>query len=440
MKSVIPMILGGIFVASGVALLSTSGADLSAFVALVKNPPKAAVPEAIAFSASAAFIGLYLLVAYRRAFVSLAATALFMYCSLKLYVLADGNVEKIVDAIVSPVTPKELLLVVGAAVSLAVIIYLALRTTKIIVTQDETFDALERQLVDTTAWISAREGKHAKAALLKTEYVALMARRAALVDPSSGLSALMRQLASLRAEHDSEVGSLMVSGDTLRLLDELPARIDEARTLLGQIEQAAVALPNLKEHVQSIVARAAKLEEGSTVRASDIGELHGRLDELLDEQGDGKIANLNEGHSDYTGTFAEQVAELVKNADDVEKALSAIEEAAAKLPDLLTQETAFQARTRRLDDKKTGVLARVRDLFDRFDDIFDGGEGGRIGTIKKGINGKSGDLEEQLEELLTLAATIKEELAKLDEVPTQIGEIRRSLAEASQPSNVKAAG
>jgi len=120
--------------------------------------------------------------------------------------------------------------------------------------------------------------------------------------------------------------------------------------------------------------------------------------------------------------------------------LSAIEEAAAKLPDLLTQETAFQARTRRLDDKKTGVLARVRDLFDRFDDIFDGGEGGRIGTIKKGINGKSGDLEEQLEELLTLAATIKEELAKLDEVPTQIGEIRRSLAEASQPSNVKAAG
>ena len=336
MKSVIPMILGGIFVASGVALLSTSGADLSAFVALVKNPPKAAVPEAIAFSASAAFIGLYLLVAYRRAFVSLAATALFMYCSLKLYVLADGNVEKIVDAIVSPVTPKELLLVVGAAVSLAVIIYLALRTTKIIVTQDETFDALERQLVDTTAWISAREGKHTKAALLKTEYVALMARRAALVDPSSGLSALMRQLASLRAEHDSEVGSLMVSGDTLRLLDELPARIDEARTLLGQIEQAAVALPNLKEHVQSIVARAAKLEEGSTVRASDIGELHGRLDELLDEQGDGKIANLNEGHSDYTGTFAEQVAELVKNADDVEKALSAIEEAAAKLPDLPT--------------------------------------------------------------------------------------------------------
>src|SRR3990167_9670900 len=247
MKSVVGIIIVAAFTACGVLLAMESGLNLQAFVELVKNPPKHLLPSVIGLSLSGALMVLYLLVVRRRPFVALGAVLLFTYCSLKLYVLADGNVEKIVDAIVSPVTPKELLLVVGAAVSLAVIIYLALRTTKIIVTQDETFDALERQLVDTTAWISAREGKHAKAALLKTEYVALMARRAALVDPSSGLSALMRQLASLRAEHDSEVGSLMVSGDTLRLLDELPARIDEARTRLGQIEQAAVALPNLKE-------------------------------------------------------------------------------------------------------------------------------------------------------------------------------------------------
>src|SRR3989338_8537671 len=138
MKSGIPIIVGGIFVVSAVVLLSTTGADLSAFIALLKDPPKAAVPAAIAFSLSGAFIGLYLLVACRRAFVALAATLLFTFCALKLYVIADGNVDMIVNAIVSPVTPKELLLVVGAVVSLVLVIYIALRTTKVIVTQDET--------------------------------------------------------------------------------------------------------------------------------------------------------------------------------------------------------------------------------------------------------------------------------------------------------------
>ena len=440
MKSVIPIIVGGIFVVSAVVLLSTTGADLSAFIALLKDPPKAAVPAAIAFSLSGAFIGLYLLVAYRRAFVALAATLLFTYCALKLYVIADGNVDMIVNAIVSPVTPKELLLVVGAVVSLVVIIYLALRTTKVIVTRDETFDALEQQLADATAWISAREGNHAKAATLKTDYVALMARRAALADPSSGLSALMHQLAGLRREHDSEVGALMLGGGAVRVLDELPAHIEEARTLLGRIEKAAVALPQLKVQVDELVSRAATLEEGGAIRVSDIDDLHEKLNALRADQGDGKIADLNTGHSDYEGTFAEQVAGLGEAAQQVEDELAKVEAAAVKLLEIKTNETGFQARTKRLEDKKAGVLALVRDLFDRLEELYDENEQGRIGEIKGGINGRNGNLEQQLDKLRARADAIKEELAKLDEVPAQISEIRRSLAEASKPSDVKAVG
>src|SRR3989338_1891865 len=407
MKSVVGIIIVAAFTACGVLLAMESGLNLQAFVELVKNPPKHLLPSVIGLSLSGALMVLYLLVVCRRAFVALGAVLLFTYCALKLYVIADGNVEKIVNAIVSPVTPKELLLVVGAVVSLVVIIYIALRTSKVIVTQDEKFDALERQLADATAWISAREGKHEKAAHLKTEYVALMARRAALSDPSSGLSALMRQLTSLRGEHDSEVGALMLNGDAVRVFDQLPAHIEEARTLLGKIEQAVIALPQLKVQVDELVSRAATLEEGRAIRVSDIDDLHQKLNGLSDEGGDGKIANLNEGHSDYAGTFTEQVADLVEKANTIEKPLGEIEAAAAKLLEIKTRETAFQARVKRLESARDGVIALIR-------------------SLRK--------VQDQ-------AARILEELEKLDQVPAQISQIRRSLAqEAIKAGDVKAVG
>ena len=268
-----------------------------------------------------------------------------------------------------------------------------------------------------------------------------MARRAALSDPSSGLSALMRQLTSLRGEHDSEVGALMLNGDAVRVFDQLPAHIEEARTLLGKIEQAVIALPQLKVQVDELVSRAATLEEGRAIRVSDIDDLHEKLNGLSDEGGDGKIANLNEGHSDYAGTFTEQVADLVEKANTIEKPLGEIEAAAAKLLEIKTRETAFQARVKRLESARDGVIALIRSLRKALDELLDDNNGGRIGDIKAGEGSQNGDLEDQVRKVQDQAARILEELEKLDQVPAQISQIRRSLAqEAIKAGDVKAVG
>lgn len=228
----------------------------------------------------------------------------------------------------------------GAVISAVVLFLVAIKRSRLI-TEERRLGNIETFIDEELPFLEQMERRHGRAQTMYQGLVDADSRVRVLTDKSTGFKATLRRLQDEFPTIKERVDELTVNSDgdnVMTVAEQLISDYDEALRRLDKLTTLSPRILEMAANIESMTQTVKALEDGKDGLHARMRALLEALDELLDANDDGRIANIENGASGIDGDLDDQLqymreraAEIIKRLKGLQKTRREIDEVSASL-------------------------------------------------------------------------------------------------------------